>query len=326
MRTSEHGGPGGDEDAAADLPGQPVRQRAVQAVPGDLRMMRTLWPVLLASVVGLLPFTVFSTFLVAIAADAGHGVAAVGGLRGLGGLTALAVGVGFAPVLGRVSRWQAAAGALLLLGVAAVFGVVGGIGPLAVFCAATGAATAVLNPALAVAAADRFGAGPASGRAATLVTATQSLAAVLAAPVVALPSLWWGWQGTLAAVAVLAATLALLLLYDGRAAAASTPADDTGPAGYVASLRAVAQVPGAPVLLGISFLRTSAFMGYLAYLAGLYGDRFGLTSTAFAAVWTVSGASFFAGNLLVGRAVNAAEPKVPPERVLLAGAVVAVDP
>ncbi len=65
--------------------------------PGDLKMARALWPVLVASAVSLLPFTVFSTYLVPIAEETGSGVAAVGGLRGLGGLAALAVGTALAP-------------------------------------------------------------------------------------------------------------------------------------------------------------------------------------------------------------------------------------
>ncbi|NEC29116.1 MFS transporter, partial [Streptomyces sp. SID8111] len=73
-------------------------------MPGDLAMARALWPVLLASAVGLLPFTVFSTYLVPIADHAGSGVAAVGGLRGLGGLAALLAGTALAPLLDRVRR------------------------------------------------------------------------------------------------------------------------------------------------------------------------------------------------------------------------------
>ncbi|NEB43669.1 hypothetical protein G3I45_04530, partial [Streptomyces sp. SID339] len=96
----EDGGRDGDEDV----------------LPGDLRMARTLWPVLLASAVGLLPFTVFSTYLVPIADEAGSSVAAMGGLRGLGGLAALLVGTALAPVIDRVPKEWAAAGALVALG------------------------------------------------------------------------------------------------------------------------------------------------------------------------------------------------------------------
>ncbi len=53
------------------------------AVPGDLAMTRVLWPFMLASAVGLVPFTIYSTFLVPIEVSGG-GVAALGQLRGLG--------------------------------------------------------------------------------------------------------------------------------------------------------------------------------------------------------------------------------------------------
>src|SRR5690606_3333532 len=181
-------------------------------LPGDLVMARALWPVLLASAVGLLPFTVFSTYLVPIADRAGSGVAAVGGLRGLGGLAALLVGTALAPFLDRVRRDRAAAGALVVLGASAALGASGDFVPLAAFCLLVGASTAVLNPALTAAAADRYGDGPAAGRAATLVAATQSMTAMLAAPAVALPALLWGWQGDLLAVAAACLVLAAVVL------------------------------------------------------------------------------------------------------------------
>ena len=57
-------------------------------VPGDFRMARRLWPFLVASAVGLIPFTVFGMYLVPISDAAGGSVAEIGGLRGLGGLAA----------------------------------------------------------------------------------------------------------------------------------------------------------------------------------------------------------------------------------------------
>jgi predicted MFS family arabinose efflux permease len=265
-------------------------------VPGDLRMARLLAPILAASAVGLLPFTVFSTFLVPISRDAGADIAVVGGLRGLGGLAALAVGAALAPVLDRVPRSRAAAGGLALLGVGTLVGVFGEFAALAVFCLLVGAAAAVLIPVLGAAAADRFGDGPAAGRAATLVTATQSLTAMLAAPLVALPALLWGWQGDLVAIAVLALVLAAVF-----ALRSPEPVEARERLGYLASFRALA---GLRPVLAVGFLRTSAFMGYLAYLAAFYDERFGLSPGWFALVWTLSGTSYFLGNLITGRVAN----------------------
>ncbi|MHB9755724.1 MFS transporter [Streptomyces sp. BYX5S] len=296
-------------------------------IPGDLAMTRALWPLLLASAVGLLPFTVFSTYLVPIAEETGRDVATVGGLRGLGGIAALAVGMALAPLLDRVPRAWAAAAGLGVLGVAAALGAGGSFLLLAAFCLLTGAATAVLNPALSAAAADRFGDGRAAGRAATLVSATTSMTAMLAAPLIALPAMLWGWQGDLIAVAVLSLLLAAALLLRGRADSGSTPAKKAETArlpGYFASFKVLAAVPGAVPLLAISVLRTSVFMGYLAYLAAYYDDRFDLHPEVFSLVWTLSGASFFVSNLLTGRVTNAENSRTGTERLLVVGVVAAL--
>ncbi|SDC41193.1 Predicted arabinose efflux permease, MFS family [Actinokineospora iranica] len=289
------------------------------ALPGDLSMARALWPVLAASAAGLLPYTVFSTFLVPIADAAGAGIAQMGGLRGLGGLASLVVGAAAAPLIDRWPREWSVAGSLGLLAVASGVGALGEFAAMAVFCFLVGAAMAVLAPALGAIAADRFD-GPAAGRAATLVTATQSLTAMLAAPVIALPAALWGWRGDLVAIAVLAAGLAAVLF---RREPARRPG--TGErVGYIASLRALARVPGLAPLLAVALLRTAAFMGYLSYLAAFYDTRFDLAPGPFALVWTLSGASFFLGNLVVGRIANSARPWLPPERLLLVGLLAAL--
>ena len=87
-------------------------QPVTAEVPGDLRMAKRLWPFLLASTVSLIPFTVFGMYLVPIADAAGGSVAEIGGLRGLGGLAALAVGVLLAPLMDRAPRELVAAGDL----------------------------------------------------------------------------------------------------------------------------------------------------------------------------------------------------------------------
>ena len=291
-----------------------------QPLPSDLRMARALGPVLLASAVGLLPFTVFSTFLVPIAAEAGSGVAAMGGLRGLGGLAALAVGAALAPLIDRVSKHYVAAAGLALLGVSSALGASGEFLAMVVFCVLVGAGTSILGPALTAAAADRFGDGQAAGRAATLVTATQSLTAMLAAPLIALPALFWGWQGNLVAVAVI--SLVLAVVFTRRRPVAAGPAKPQ--IGYLATLRALTAVPGAVPLLAVALLRTGAFMGYLSYLAAVYAERFSLSPGPFALVWTLSGGAFFVGNLLAGRFTNSATPWIGPERMLVISLVVAL--
>ncbi|MGY5128312.1 MFS transporter [Streptomyces nigrescens] len=294
-----------------------------EPLPGDLRMARALWPVLLASAVGLLPFTIFSTYLVPIADEAGSSVAAMGGLRGLGGLAALLVGTALAPFIDRVRKEWAAAAGLVALGASAALGASGDFILLAVFCLLVGASTSVLNPALTAAAADRFGTGKAAGRAATLVTAVQSMTAMLAAPVVALPALLWGWEGDLVAVTAASVLLAVVFFLRGR----NKAAEDIGSEqrlSYLASFKALGASRGVVPLLLISLLRTAVFMGYLAYLAAYYDDRFQLDPGLFAFVWTLSGASYFVSNLLTGRITNSAEPRIRTERMLVIGLVAAL--
>ena len=274
-----------------------------EPLPSDRRIAGAIWPALLASAVGLLPFTVFSTFLVSIADATGEGDAAVGALRGLGGIGAVLVGIAVAPLIGRIAPGRVAAGALVLLAAASVVGTLAWIPALAAFCLVIGASNAALYPALSTAAADRFGTGPAAGRAATLVMTTQTLAATLAAPLIAFPALWWGWQGDLIAIAVVALLLTPVLLRHGR------DAHGTGGErpGYFAAFRMLAAVPGARPLLLVAFGRTGAFMGHLAFLAPFYTDKFGLSPGGFAFVWTLSGGSFFLGHLVAGRLVNTSE-------------------
>lgn len=294
-----------------------------EQLPGDWQMTRTLWPVLLASAVGLLPFTIFSTYLVPIAEGAGSGVAAMGGLRGLGGLAALLVGTALAPLIDRVPKEWAAAGGLGTLALSSALGASGELVLLAAFCLLVGAGTAVLNPALTAAAADRFGSGKAASRAATLVTATQSMTAMLAAPLVALPAVFWGWEGDLVAVSAVSLLLALVLLARRKQTGSQEP-DEAAKLSYLDSFRALAAVRGVVPLLLISLLRTAVFMGYLAYLAAYYDSRFQLDPGLFSFVWTLSGASFFVSNLLTGRLTNSARPRVRTEQLLTIGLLAAL--
>ena len=159
-------------------------------LPSERRIIAEIWPALLASALGLLPFTVLSTFLVPIADWAGAGYAETGTLRGLAGIGAVLAGVALAPLIGRIAPGAVAAAALGLMGLAAIVGTFSGLAALAVFCLATGVSNALLYPALSTAAADRFGTTPAAGRAATLVMTAQTLASTVGAPLLALPALF----------------------------------------------------------------------------------------------------------------------------------------
>ncbi|MFD7160229.1 MFS transporter [Kribbella sp. NPDC059898] len=295
-------------------------QQLTAEVPGDLRMAKRLWPFLLASTVSLIPFTVFGMYLVPISQAAGGSVAEIGGLRGLGGLAALAVGVTLAPLMDRAPRELVAAGGLALLGVSAALGAVGNVFALAAFCLLIGASTSILAPSIGAAAADRFRSPAAAGRAATLVSATTSAMAMLAAPVLAGPGLIWGWRGNLLAASAIALTLSAAFFVRGRGRTA--PITGRERVSYLATYRELARIPGAVPLLAVAMLRTAAFMGYLAYLAAFYDDKFDLAPGWFALVWSLSGASFFLGNLFAGRYL--ATDRAGTERLLLIGIVAAL--
>ncbi|WP_280401578.1 MFS transporter [Nocardia carnea] len=285
----------------------------------DPRMVRMLWPVLIAAILGLFPFTIYSTYLVQIAATAGAPEPGIGFLRGLGGLAALIAGIAVAPLLVRWSKQYVAAAALTLLAAASLLATTGSFAALTVFCLGIGLATALLTPALLALATARFS-GPGNiGRAATMVTAIQSLAAVFAGPVIGVLGSWRGWQGALwitAAAGVLVA--AGFLRTAVRATAEPAP---TVSLGYLASFRALRAQPDLLALIAVAGLRTTSFMGYLAFLAVFYSHRFELTASAFTLVWTLSGASFFLGNYLTGRWVRDPDSMIGrrPTVVLTAG-------
>lgn len=296
-----------------------TRAPATTEVPGDLQMAKRLWPFLLASTVSLIPFTVFGMYLVPIAAAADGTVAEIGGLRGLGGLAALVVGIALAPLIDRLARELVAAGGLALLGISAALGAVGNVFALATFCLLIGASTSILGPSISAAAADRFKSAAAAGRAATLVSATTSMMAMLAAPVLAVPGLLWGWRGNLLAASLVSLVLSAAFFWRGWGRKAPLRSDGAARVSYLATYQALARVPGALPLLGVAMLRTAAFMGYLAYLAAFYDEKFDLAPGWFALVWSLSGASFFVGNLLAGRYIALERPWIGPEKMLLIG-------
>ncbi|MFD0560570.1 putative MFS family arabinose efflux permease [Stackebrandtia endophytica] len=262
----------------------------------DHLIVRAIWPVLLAAVVGLFPFTIYSTFLVPIATDSGIPESLAGSLRGLGGVAALMVGVASAPLIARWSAPHTTAVGLGLLSITSLAATWANLTSLIVFCVGIGAATAILTPALLAIATGGQSSPADSGRAATLVTATQSLAAVLAAPVIGVVGLWHGWHGALWGTAAVAALVAVWFVRSGPIAV-----DGGARLEYRDTFRRLRGRRDLLALMVIAFLRTTAFMGYLAFLATHYHHRFGLTALDVTLVWTLSGASFFIGNFLAGR-------------------------
>lgn len=282
----------------------PIRTPIVADHASDRVIIAKIWPLLIAAVVGLLPFTAFSTFLVPISATAGAQESVVGGLRGLGGVTALLTGVIIAPLLERWSPRVAAPAALVLLAIASLLAATGSLVPLVLFCLLVGTATALLTPVLLAGAARSFTRAGDGGRAATLVTATQTLAAVLAAPLLGALALAGGWRIPFGAVALLALLTACALAVSSRASSATrggASGQQHAPPRYLQAFRLVKGRRDLLAAIGVSTMRTTAFMGQLAFLAAVYDQRFGLQAELFTVVWTLSGAAFFLGNYLAGR-------------------------
>lgn len=299
----------------------PRREAPPQAAPSEARLWAELWPLLLASAVSLLPFTVYSTFLVPISEGAGGDVAAVGALRGLGGIASLAVGVAAAPLLERFAKQRVSAFALAILAAGSLAAMHGSFAALIVFCAAIGTATAILTPALLASAADRYDDDATSGRAATLVSATQALAAVAAGPVIGVVAAQTGWRGALVMTAVLATVLAIgFALHPDRH---RPPARPDRPAGYFDAFRRIAGRRILLALIAAASLRTAALMGCLAYMAAWYDHAFDLDAALFTLVWTVSGLSFFLGNYFGGRWIGRTADQHRVGLVLLGGVVMA---
>lgn len=305
--------------AAAGSSPVPEPEKPGENPVSDSRMVGALWLVLAAAIIGLFPFTIYSTFLVPIAAAARAPESGIGFLRGLGGLAALVAGVAVAPLLVRWSKQYVAVVALILLAAASVLATTGTFAALTVFCLGVGIATALLTPALLTLATARVS-GPGNiGRAATMVTAVQSLAAVCAGPVIGAMGSWRGWQGALLITAAVSVLVAVGFLRT-RARGTARPAPEVS-LGYLASFRALRAQPDLLALITIAGLRTTSFMGYLAFLAVFYSDRFELTASAFTLVWTLSGAAFFLGNYLTGRWVRDPDSVIGrhPALVLTAG-------
>ncbi|MEL4177056.1 MFS transporter [Corynebacterium bovis] len=301
------------------------RRPPAAAPPGDAAMTRVIWPALAAAALGLVPFTVFSTFLVGIADDAGADATVLGGLRGLGGVAALATGVACAPLIDRLPRRTVAAGALVVLALACAAGVLGQTWSWVVFCLLVGGGTATLTPAVTAAASDAF---------------PDDATAMLAAPLLAGPALLWGWRGDLVAVAVLCVVAAVAQTRSSLGAAAphapaahrsGTPVGPTPAAatattpprrpGYLTALRTASRLPAVVPLLGVSTARTAAFMGQLAFVAVFYNETFGLGPGVFSLVWSLSGLSFFLGNWFGGRFLRAVDA---PRTVLTVTVVAAL--
>lgn len=296
-----------------------MRTSVTSTAEGSVRDAYDLRLLCVAAVVGLLPFTAYSTHLVPIAVDVGASESVLGSLRGLGGVAAFATGVVVAPMLDRIGRRRSMLLALTVLAAASLTATYATMPTTIAFCFGIGTATAMLTPTLLAAAADGHDDVALAGRAATTVTAAQSLGAVLAGPVVGIVAQWGGWRGCLVAIAVVAVVLAAWV---GVCKEPTRPSSSSTRS-YRASLTSVLRDSVALRLVAIATLRTAGLMGYLAYLAVAYTEHFDTTPTEVTLVWTLSGAGFFVSNYAAGRWANVVGKATRAYALLVTGTVIA---
>ncbi len=276
---------------------EPKRQAELpEAEPGDLAIARRIWPLLLVAAFSWLPSTALALLLVPIAQGLEASVAVVGGMRGLGGLTALAAGVVVVPLVDRYSRRGSIALSLLVIALATVAPIVAGVPGLALYAVALGAAQAVLLPAVQAAAADE-GDPRTRTRAASLVSACMALGPMISGVVLTIPVAVFGWQGAFVMMAGFSVLLALLSVV------ALSPRPPSGVAGlrYLETFPLILASPGAGALLLGATLRACGWFSMTAYLSALLADRFGLDTVQVGLVWTGNAVLIFSSNLIAGR-------------------------
>jgi predicted MFS family arabinose efflux permease len=291
-------------------------------VPSDLELWRAIWLLLAVSFLTIFPVIANNLFIVWIAETADSTVALLGGLRSLGGLTALATGVLAAPIIDRTPRAWAVASGLVVLAISTLLASLAQVWALAAFYLLAGVASSVLLPAAQAAGVDSRP-GPVGTRAATVISSITSLGAVAAAPLLAWPAGWWGWRGDFVAIALLALLLALAAL---RSLSHSPPRDVARP-GYRESFRLVAAAPGAGLLLLGATFRSTLFLGHLTYNGAFYIETFGVSTALLGLIYSLSGASFFLANQVGARYAARAQPggrnPITAESLLLGGLALA---
>ena len=303
----------------ADRPVEAASRPDPPPALSDLALLREIWPLLTVSILTIFPIIANNLFIVAIAETAGSNVATLGGLRGLGGLTALATGVLAAPIIDRLPRAHAVAGGLVVLGLGTFLASLGQVLSLVLFYLLAGVAGSVLLPAVQAAGVDGRP-GPTGTRAATVISSISSLGAVVAGPLLALPASWWGWRGDFVAMAILAFGLVLVT---NRTLSHEPPRDVARP-GYRQAFQQVAAAPGATLLLLGSTFRSTLFLGLLTYNAAYFVETFGTSIDLLGIIYSLTGLSFLVANLVGARfAARSRGGLITSESLLIGGLVLA---
>jgi predicted MFS family arabinose efflux permease len=131
---------------------------------------------------------------------------------------------------------------------------------------------------------------------------------VLVGPILALPALVAGWQGVYVGMAG-AALLTAACIWPRLSWRRPEGVTRTG---YREAFALVARAPGAVALLVVATLRACGQLGWMAFLAAGFADRFGADVAMISLVWVVGAGTFSAANVVAARLVNApAEDAMP---------------
>ena len=290
-------------------------ERASRSVVG------AVWPLLLVALACNLPNPAANIFVGPISTAYDVPATLLGSMRGLGGAAALLVAFLAAPLLDRIPRrWTVLLGLSLVL-LSSSLPLTGLLVALALSFALLGSAMAVVMPAIQAACGDRFE-GPEAGRAASLVNASQTLAGVVAGPILMVPALVAGWQAAYIVVALV--TAASMVIVAPRLSGRRP--ERVLRMGYRQAFVVVARAPGAVLMLLSTVTRGCAIQAWLAFLAASLTDRFDSSVGEVAVVWFFGAGSVFVANFYTGRMLASGDATArrwwgSPERVLAASSI-----
>lgn len=287
----------------------------------DPSIVSIVWPLMLVALACNFPNPAANIFVGPISTDYGIAASLIGSMRGLGGGAALLVAFLFAPLLDRLPRrWTVILG-LSLVVLAGGLPLTGFLPALALSFALLGSAMAIVMPAIQAACGDLFE-GPVAGRAAALVQSSQTLAGVMAGPVLTLPAFVAGWHGAYLVV-VLVAIAAIIFVTPRLSGRRPERVIRTG---YRQAFALVGRAPGAVLMLLSTTTRACGIQAWLAFLAASLTDRFDAPVGTVAIIWFFGAGSVFVANFYTGRmlASEASNPRRwwgSPERVLAASSL-----
>jgi MFS family permease len=263
-------------------------------------VLANFWPFLLTVFFCQIPIQASAIFVGDLARAFDVNVTVIGGLRGVGGIAALLIGLLVAPVMDRVPRgWTVCIG-MALAALGSGLTLVAEVPALAASFFALGCGLALVAPAIQATGGDLFQTTTA-GRAAAMVNAVQSLSGVLAGPVLIGPALIAGWQGAYVGM-VLGALLTVAFVAPRLSWQRPTGVRRIA---YRELFSVVARAPGAVPVLRPSTARNCVTQGWTAFFAAMLTERFQADVPTIGAFYFLGAGGVFMGNVVTARLLHA---------------------